>query len=327
MRLMLWIIAGLTALYCGYWAVASRVIRAGAEAAIARMRAEETADVAAFGLAGFPARFDITLEAPRFASRDGTFHWSAPEIRLYALSYRPQHVIAILPPQQRLGIGRETVAVTSQAFSASAVFGLAAAVPLDHAQTVGKAVVLSSDAGWGLAVDELRAAVRRGEDETIQRVGIELLGLTLSGAPAEVVTAGGALPARGERLYLDATLGLDRPLDRFAVAEGLRVQSAEITALALDWGPAGFSGQGRVALSAEGVPEGRVELSLRNWRAVLRLGVALGLLRPETAPTVERAAESLARMGDDAEVLTLPLVFAGGQMSLGPVPLGPAPRF
>ncbi|MEI2807037.1 DUF2125 domain-containing protein [Albidovulum sp.] len=327
MRLMLWIIAGLTALYCGYWAVASRAIRAGAEAAIARMRAEGTADVAAFDLAGFPARFDITLQAPSLASGDGSFRWSAPELRLYALSYRPQHLIAVLPPEQHLGIGQETIAVTSDELSASAVFGLASAAPLDHAQAVGKAVVLSSDAGWGLAADEVRAAVRRGADKTVQRVGIELLGLTLSGLPAEVVTAGGALPARGERFHLDATLGLDRPLDRFAAAGGLRVRSAEITALALDWGPAGLTGQGAVALSAEGIPEGRIDLSLRNWRRVLRLGVALGLLRPETAPTVERAAESLARIGGNPEVLTLPLVFAGGRMSLGPIPLGPAPRF
>ena len=31
--------------------------------------------------------------------------------------------------------------------------------------------------------------------------------------------------------------------------------------------------------------------------------------------------------GGNAEVLSLPLVFAGGRMSLGPVPLGPAPQF
>lgn len=327
MRLMLWIIAGLTALYSAYWAVASRAIRGEAEAALATMRAEGTADAAAFDIAGFPARFDVTLDAPRLASRDGTFRWSAPELRLYALSYQPQHVIAVLPAEQTLVLGRETVAITSEAFSASAVFGLSAAVPLDHAQTVGKAVVLASDAGWGLGLDEVRAAVLRGEGETEQRVGIELLGLTLTGLPAERVTTGGALPARGERFYLDAMLGLDRPLDRFAAEEGVRLRSAEITALSLDWGPAGLSGQGSLTLSAEGVPEGRIDLRLRNWRAVLRLGVALGLVRPETAPTVERAAESLARIGGNPEVLTLPLVFAGGRMSLGPIPLGPAPRF
>ncbi len=312
MRLMLWIVAGLTALYCGYWALASRAIRGEAGAMLAAMRAEGTADAAAIEVAGFPARFDVTLEAPRFASPDGGFRWAAPELRLYTLAYRPQHVIAVLPEEQVIGLGPETITVTAPDFSASAVFGLSAALPLDHAQTVGRAVALASDAGWGLAADEVRAAIRRGEGEAEQRIGVELLGLALSGLPAEVVTAGGALPARGERFHLDATLGLDRPLDRFAVAGGLRIRSAEITALALDWGPAGLSAKGAVALSDEGVPEGRLDLSLRNWRAVLTLGVALGLVRPETAPTVERAAESLARLGGDAEVLALPLVFAGG---------------
>lgn len=327
MRLMLWIIAGLTALYCGYWAVASRAIREEAGAVLAAMRADGTADAAAIDVGGFPARFDVTLEAPRFASPGGGVRWAAPELRLYALAYRPQHVIAVLPPEQTLVLGRETIRVASAEFTASAVFGLAQAAPLDHAQTVGRAVALAAESGWGLAAEEVRAAVRRGEGDNEQRIGVELLGLTLSGLPAELVTAGGVLPARGERFHLDATVRLDRPLDRFALAEAPRLRSAEITALALDWGPARLSGQGWLTLSPEGVPEGRVDLSLRNWREVLRLAVALGLLRAETAPTLERAAEGLARMGGDAEVLTLPLVFSGGRMSLGPVPLGPAPRF
>lgn len=327
MRFVLWLVAGLTALYCGYWAVAAWAIRAEAEAALAGMRAEGRAEVTTLDVAGFPARFDVTLAAPQFTSDDGAFRWAAPELRLHALSYRPQHIIAVLPPEQELRLGGETVTVTSGDFSASAVFGLSADATLDHAQTVGKQIALTSDAGWGLAADELRAAIRRGEGEGEQRVGIEVLGLALTGLPAAVVTAGGALPARGERLYLDAMLSLDRPLDRFAVAEGLQVRSADIRVLALDWGPAGLSGQGAIALSAEGVPEGRIDLSLKNWRAVFKLALALGLMQPESAPALDRALQGLALAGGNAEVLSLPLVFAGGRMSLGPVPLGPAPRF
>lgn len=327
MRFILWIIAGLTALYCGYWVVASRAIRAEAEATLATMRAEGTADVAALEIRGFPVRFDVTLVSPQAASRDGSLRWSAPELTLHALSYRPQHVIAVLPPVQSIGIGDQTIAVSSGDFSASAVFGLSADLPLDHAQTVGEAVTLVSDAGWGLATDEFRAAVRESGGEDRYRIGIEILGPVLSGLPAEVVTAGGALPARGERFHLDATLGLDRPLDRFAAATGVRLRAAEVSALALDWGPAGLSAQGAIAISPEGVPEGQIDLSLRNWRAVLRLAGALGLVRPESVPAVERALDGLARMGGDPQVLRLPLVFAGGRMSLGPVPLGPAPRF
>ena len=61
MRLMLWIIAGLTALYCGYWVLAARTLRAEAGVALAALRAEGRADATAIDVAGFPARFDVTL--------------------------------------------------------------------------------------------------------------------------------------------------------------------------------------------------------------------------------------------------------------------------
>lgn len=326
MRLMLWIIAGLTALYCGYWALAARTLRTEAEATLAAMRAEGRADAAAIEVGGFPARFDVTLTAPQAASPDGRIRWSADALRLYALSYRPQHVIAIFPPEQRVAIGGETVTVTSAELSASAVFGLAPELPLDRAQAVGTEFSLVSGAGWAVAADVLRAAIRNGEAAAAHDIGIELAGITLSGVPARIVTAGEVLPARGERFYLDATVTLDRPLDRVAAVEGVQLRAVDIRSLALDWGPAGMSGRGAVALDDVGVPEGRIELSFRNWRAVLRLATALGLVRAETAPTVERALEGLATLGGNAEVLMLPLVFAGGRASLGPVPLGPAPR-
>lgn len=326
MRLMLWIIAGLTALYCGYWALAARTIRTGAEATLVALRAEGRGDAEAIEVGGFPARFDVTLTGPQATSPDGAIRWSAGALKFYALSYRPQHVIAVFPAEQQVRFGGEKVNVASAELSASAVFGLAPELPLDHAQAVGTAVSLGSDAGWALAAENLRAAIRRAETATAHDIGIEIAGITLSGVPARIVTSGEVLPARGERFYLDATVALDRPLDRVAAIEGVQVRAVDIRSLALDWGPAGMSGRGEVALDSDGLPEGRIELSFRNWRAVLRLATALGLVRAETAPTVERALEGLATLGGNAEVLSLPLVFAGGRMSLGPVPLGPAPR-
>lgn len=326
MRLMLWIIAGLSALYAAYWALAARAIHAEAERTLAAMRVEGTGDAATVGVAGFPARFEVTVDAPRLVSPDGAFGWSAPGVTLHALSYRPQHVIAIFPPEQTLSIGRETVAVTSSDLSASAVFGLSASAPLARAQAVGERIALASDAGWGVTAEAVRAAVRRGASETEQEIGVEATGLGLSGLPARIATAGGALPSNGERFYLDAMLDLDRPLDLHA-AGGVRIRAADIRAVSLDWGPAGISGKGAVALTPSGQPEGRIELSLRNWRAALTLAGTLGVVRAETAPTVERALAGLAALDGDPDVLSLPLVFAGGRMSLGPIPLGPAPRF
>ncbi len=53
--------------------------------------------------------------------------------------------------------------------------------------------------------------------------------------------------------------------------------------------------------------------------------VAAGIVTAEVSPTVTRAMELLAQQGPDPEVLTVPLSFNSGLMSLGPLPLGPAP--
>ncbi|MCB2117412.1 MAG: DUF2125 domain-containing protein [Rhodobacteraceae bacterium] len=327
MRIILWLVALMTALYCGYWVLASRGLRSGLETALAEMRAAGTGDVTALEVGGFPYRFDVALTEPRVTNPDGSVAWSAPGLDVHALAYQPQKVIAIFPMMQRLRIGRETVTVTSADLMASARAGVATNLPLQSAESVGHAVALTSDAGWGLVIEELRAATRLAGAPEAQQIGIEARGLTLAGLPADLITAGGALPASGERLYLDATLVLDRPVDRETPVTGVRIRSADVRSLALDWGPAGLTGSGTLTLDAAGIPEGRLELSLRNWRAVLRLTTALGLVRPESAPTIERALEGLSLLGGSVDVLTLPLVFQSGRMSLGPVPLGPAPRF
>jgi hypothetical protein len=53
--------------------------------------------------------------------------------------------------------------------------------------------------------------------------------------------------------------------------------------------------------------------------------VAAGTVRPELARTAETMLEGLAKQSGDPEVLKLPLVLKDGWMSLGPLPLGPAP--
>ena len=78
--------------------------------------------------------------------------------------------------------------------------------------------------------------------------------------------------------------------------------------------------------NAEGLAEGRIELRLSNWRKAIPVAVALGLVTPEVAPTWENVFAVLSEQSASPEDLDLPLVFQRGRMSLGPLPLGPAPR-
>ncbi|MDW4549433.1 DUF2125 domain-containing protein [Defluviimonas sp. D31] len=327
MRVVIWLVAAFAAFYGGYWVVGSRALLDGTEAALAEMRAAGLADFGAVDLSGFPSRFDLTVSTPELMSADGRLHWSAPEINLHALSYKPHHIVALLPATQDIRIDREAFKLDSKDLKASAVFGIATDLPLIRAQTVGTEMSLTSDHGWGAAATEARLAVRRGTAETEQELGVELFGLSLSGLPARLIEATGALPAKGEHVRLDAKLRLDRPLDRFAQVEGIAVTGAEIRSAELEWGPLRVTGQGAVERLAGGTPDGRIDLSIKNWRAALPLLTRLGLIREELAPTVESAFEQLALAGGDAETLSLPLTFSNGRVSLGPIPLGAAPRF
>jgi hypothetical protein len=326
MRAVLWLTAAFAIFYGGYWAVGSRAVMDGTETALAELRAAGLANYGAVTLEGFPSRFDLTVTAPELTNLNRSVDWSASELRVYALSYRPHHIITVLPKDQTLRLGRETIRVQTDDLRASVVFGIDPALPLDHAQSVGKEMVLSSDHGWGSTLREARLALRQGASAAEQELGAEVFDLAFSGLPAEFLQRSG-LPVDGGYLRLDAVLGLDRPLDRFAPAGGLKITEADIRSFEADWGPIRMTGSGRIEITPSGQPEGRISLTITGWKRALPLAIELGLIRPELAPTVENALGELAKSGGDGSDLSLPLVFTGGWMSLGPVPLGPAPHF
>ena len=71
------------------------------------------------------------------------------------------------------------------------------------------------------------------------------------------------------------------------------------------------------------MPEGTLTLDLRGWQSALRLAVSLGLLPVERLPLLSAGLAAMAEADGSA---SMDLVFADGQMRLGLVPLGPAPR-
>ena len=63
-----------------------------------------------------------------------------------------------------------------------------------------------------------------------------------------------------------------------------------------------------------------------EWRRLLEMAVATGLVAEPLAPTFERGLALLAALSGPPDTIDAPLTFARGQISLGPIPLGPAPK-
>lgn len=310
------------ALYSGYWFVARHVAERAAETFVADLRAGGW-QVALDDLrvTGFPSRLDTTVTALDITDPSRAVSWQAPEFTVFALSYRPNAVIAGWPAEQVLTVAGQRMTIASEGMRASAQVSLAAGLPVESATAESGPVTIRADAGWTLSLDSLVAAFRRGGPGPADYdLFAEARRISLPADRVAALAPPEVLPPVAEVLRMDALVTLDRPLDRQSPAP--RLESVTFREAHLTWGDVGLAAQGTLRRDAQGRPEGELSVSLRNWPRLLEIAVAAGILAPGDAPLWDQAL-SVAAFGDVS--LTAPLVIAGGQISLGPVPLGPIP--
>jgi hypothetical protein len=324
MRALTWIVAVVAALWSGYWFVGKSALERATDHAFASAAARGLVlEKSGYAIAGFPNRFDLTVTEPMLGDPKTGLLWQAPFLQIFSLSYKPWHVIAAFPDTQTLHSPGQDIAITSQKLQASVVVTPTPSLALDHTALVGSKLTASSTLGWTVTADELRFATQADPaTANAHRIGFELLNLAPDPAlPARLPD----LPALVERLHLDATAGLSAPIDRFAGQARPKLTALTLREASLVWGTLKLFAKGDLAV-VDGSLAGSIEIRVEGWRTLPKLIAALGLIKPEIAPTVENMLQAVASQGGDSEVLSLPLIFAEGRMNLGPLPLGPSPR-
>lgn len=316
MRKLVFAVLILAAAYGGYWFAGSRALLAGVQAALADLQAQGRMTHQGVSLRGFPSRFDLTLAEPALMTEGAT--WSAPFVQVFALSYRPNRIIAVWPHRQTLAAAGQVIAMESRDMRASAAFGAQASLPFDHARLVVTAPVATSDIGWRLAADELRLAAQVQGDPRVHRIGAEALKIMLGGFDP-------ALPGALDRAHLDANVTFDSALDRHLAAPPRPVMVQIVTA-SLAAGELALNATGRVDIAPDGTLAGRVEVTAQGWRTMLAMARDAGLVPAQEAANLERMLDGVARAGADPETVTLPFTLDAGRVYLGAFPLGPAPR-
>jgi hypothetical protein len=101
----------------------------------------------------------------------------------------------------------------------------------------------------------------------------------------------------------------------------------ELERVALRWGTLAVSASGTAALDAELQPIGAFSASIEGYDELMAALVAAGRLRAGDAGLARMALGFLAKPGAGGRPqIATPLTIQDGQMLLGPVKLGPAPR-
>lgn len=322
MRILATLLLSPALLWGGGWLVGARMVERSAETWFAEQAlAGMVADFEALAVRGFPARMTLEIERVRLGDPRLGAGWELPALTAGWQLGDPGTLRAALEGEQRLILGGEALALDAAMLTGHVQVG-GSALALREGAVEAAAVRLAptNPGAGGGALERLELRIE-ALPETPERLAttLRLHELVLEGLD------GVSVPPL-ERLELTGTLELDAPLDRRAAEQAPQPVALIVEAGTLDWGETQGRAAGRLDIDADGLPEGRIELEVRGWRPLLHLAAEFGALDPGLLPTWERVLETLEEAGAQPGVLSMPLVYRAGRVSLGPLPLGPAPR-
>ncbi|MFY9238701.1 MAG: DUF2125 domain-containing protein [Roseovarius sp.] len=330
MRAILAIVLLAAVVWVGYWFIGARAAETGFASWFEERRAEGwQAEYGEIAVGGFPNRFDANFTDISLADPSTGLAWEAPVFKILALSYQPNHVIAVWPVEQQVATPEEKFTLRSEDMRASMVLEANTGLTLDRATLTASGLSVAPVAGGApLGANAVTLAAERvpADADAHYHMGLRADGLTPAAGWLERVDQTGSLPETLETLTADFTVVFDRPWDRKAI-EVARPQPREITLKLAQarWGQLSLQAAGSVIIDARGMPEGSLTIKAENWREMLALGRASGALPENLARPMENALGLMAGLSGNPSSLDIPLDFRSGRIWLGPVPIGPAP--
>lgn len=331
MRILLVVLLVSAVSWAGYWVFGARAIERGLRDWLdARVAEGWVVSVEDLRTAGFPNRFDTTLDRIELADPATGWAWQAPFFQVLALSYRPHHVIAVWPDRQTLATPLQKIEVTSDPMRGSLVFAGGTAFTLDRATITAADMALVSTTGWRATMAESQIAVRRtpATAEHSYDIAFSATDLALPAGIAVRLGQGTLVGDTVQRLSVEAQVAFDTPWDRRAIEQSRpQPRRIDLTLVRASWGGLDLRIAGKLDVDDMGIPSGSITVKATNWREMLAMAQAAGVVPPNLGRLVEGGLAQIARMNGNPDTLDVPLRFSGGRISLGGVlPLGPAPR-
>ncbi|MEL7258126.1 MAG: DUF2125 domain-containing protein [Pseudomonadota bacterium] len=330
MRALLTVIVIAALAWSIYWAVGSTGANTAFKTWFEDRRAEGwLADVSSIETKGFPNRFDTTFSDVSLADPETGLAWEAPFFQIFALSYKPNHVIAVWPNVQRIATPLAKYDLASEDMRASLVTEAATTLPLDRLTLTAEALsILEEGAREPARVKALTLAVERQPvAENSYRLGFKADGFSPALDWRVQIDPNGTLPDTLDALSADLTVDFDAPWDINAI-QTARPQPRKINLRLAEarWGQLELQAAGEVTVDTAGIPEGEITIKARNWRDILKLAVETGAIPEGFGQSLEDGLSLMSQLAGNPKTLDIPLGLRGGRVLLGPVPIGPAPR-
>ncbi len=326
-RLLIAVIV-LACIWAGFWLSASTGLKSGLETWFEDRRAQGwIAEYSDLSVTGFPNRVDTQFSDLQLADPRTGWAWEAPFFQLLALSYRPNHVIAVWPNEQLLATPTQKIDITSNSLQASVVLDAGTRLPLNRANLVAETLTLQTRDGQATTMTSLRAAVQHEEDTpNAYRFAVETDDFAPPMSVRGLIGASDNLPRTFSALRAQFTVGFDAPWDLEAI-ERQRPQPTrlDLTLVEARWGDLEIWLAGAADVDAKGAMTGKFTIKLRNWRDILRMAVNSGQIPQGLGDQMEKGLGLLSQLAGNPNSLDVPLDIRRGVAFFGPIPVGAVP--
>ena len=313
----------------GYWFVGSNALETATKAWLQdRQEHGWVAEYSSLEVNGFPSRFDTTVTDFNLADPQYGWAWQAPEFHILSLSYKPNHFIATWPTSQVVSTPRKKYTITNDDMRASLVFEPNTTLALDRSTLTLENLTIRTSADEASSIKSAVLATRQSETSKFAHdIAFDGKGFTPSKALKAQIDPTSMLPADFETVVIKTTVHFDAPWDRIAVeAVKPNLTQLDITTFDAKWGEVQIQATGSVVVDVNGYPTGKISIRAKNWREMIKLAVTSGALDASIAQSLESGLGLIAMLSGNNETLDVPLSFANRVMSIGPIPIGPAPR-
>lgn len=316
-------------LWCFWWGITSMLMRQGAAAWLQERRADGWLADADIAQTGFPLRLrtavtGLTLTDP--ITGDGL---TADKLELTAPTYWPGFLTLDLPDTPIvLRLSGQEFRLRPTDATVDLRLHPVPSLQLQNLTAHSGAWLLSTPLGAVLSADDLDFAVTQdAEKGNTYAFSITSNAVT----PGDVLRRSLALPESWPHAFDNfsarMTAGFDTAWDRHAlIGPPPQPRHIEVQELNVAWGALRLSGDGTLVINDAGIPTGNLSLRLTNWQQTLDVATNAGLLNATMGNQAQLLLGGLANIGGGGPDLDVTITFADGQMALGSIQLGPAPR-
>jgi hypothetical protein len=313
----------------GYWFIGSSALETATKTWLQdRQEQGWVAEYSELGVHGFPNRFDTTVVDFNLADPEYGWAWEAPEFQISTLSYTPNQFTAVWPDTQTISTPYKKYNISSKDMRASIVFVPDTTLALDRFRVFVKDLKIATSADEQSSFASADLSIRQSESITYAHdIALNAKGFIPSKSLKSIIDPQSILPASFETITLQSTATFDAPWNRTAVEDVKpNLTNLSITSFDAKWGGVQIQAAGDVSVDLDGYPKGKLSIRAKNWREMIQLAIASGAIDASTGQSLEIGLGLIAMLSGNSNTIDVPLSFSHRIMSLGPIPIGTAPR-